>query len=356
MNAPPVTSHWALVEEYLKPIRPLFEREGVTEIMINGPHQIFIEERGEKRQVEMAFPSEKHLETTIMQIANATGQSCDAQNNPIVDARLPDGSRVCGVLSSIAPQGSSLTIRLFPNRALTTVDLLQLGSVTQDMLDFLNLAVQLKRNLLLSGSTGSGKTTFLNILTGFIAADERIVTVEDTEEIRITGTNHVSLIAPHTRRDRHAQAVSLGLLIKTTLRMNPDRIIVGEIRDAEAAAAFLQAINTGHNGCASTIHANHPEDAMIRLQTLLSAVGMPLAFVEKQVRANIHLLVHVGKVPSKGRVVLALAEVVNETVHVLWRYDHGRQQHVREPASFEASPTLQWARAVAHPLGARAWL
>ena len=356
MNAPPISSTWGLVEEYLKPIRHLFEIEGVTEIMINGHDQIFIEEQGVKRHVDAAFPSEKILETAIVQIANASGQSCDSQDNPIVDARLHDGSRICGVLSSIAPQGNSLTIRLFPKRAITTDDLLAFGSVTSEMLDFLNLAIQLKRNILLSGSTGSGKTTFLNILTGFIDHNERIVTVEDTEEIRVKGTNHVSLITPHTRRGSHSQAVSLGLLIKTTLRMNPDRIIVGEIRDAEAAAAFLQAINTGHNGCASTIHANHPEDALVRLQTLLSAVGIPLAFVEKQVRANIHVLVHIGKVPAKGRVVLSVAEVSNEQVHELWRYDPLTQQHVRASTAMKDSPTLQLAHHVQHPLLATAWL
>lgn len=356
MNTRSLSSTWELVEEYLKPLRPLFDQEGVTEIMVNGHDQVFIEVRGEKRPVDLTFPSPKHLETAIIQIANASGQSCDLKDNPIVDARLQDGSRICGVLNSIAPQGHSLTIRLFPKRALTTTDLLELGSVNQDMLDFLELAVHLKRNILLSGSTGSGKTTFLNILTGFIDPEERIVTVEDTEEIRVTGTNHVSLITPHTRRSAHSQAVSLGLLIKTTLRMNPDRIIVGEIRDAEAAAAFLQAINTGHNGCASTIHANHPEDAMIRLQTLLSAVGIPLAFVEKQVRANIHLLVQVGKVPGIGRVVLSLAEVIHETVHVLWRYDGVTHRHVREAQGLASSPTLQLARQLGHSLGATASL
>ena len=348
------SSTWAIVEEYLKPLRPLFERDGVTEIMVNGAGHIYIEERGVKKRVEQVFPSEKNLETAIVQIANATGQSCDALNNPIVDARLQDGSRICGVLRSIAPQGNSLTIRLFPRRALTADDLVQFGSVNEEMLNFLKAAVQVKRNVLLSGSTGSGKTTFLNILTGFIDEEERILTVEDTEEIRVRGSHHVSLIAPHMKRGAHSQEVSLGRLIKTTLRMNPDRIIVGEIRDAEAAAAFLQAINTGHNGCASTIHANHPDDALIRLHTLLSAVGIPLAFVEQQVRANIHLLVHVGKVPGRGRVVLAIAEVVGPDVQILWHYDYVEHRHVAQREVIERSPTLRVAREVGYTLAATA--
>ncbi|MDR4483985.1 MAG: ATPase, T2SS/T4P/T4SS family [Nitrospirales bacterium] len=327
-----MSSSWDLVHEYLKPIAHLFEMEGVSEIMVNGAGTVFIERRGEKQRVPATFPSEAHLATTIQQIANATGQSCDKHHHPVVDARLEDGSRVCGVLSSVSPKGHTLTIRLFPKRRLQAKDLLDMGSLNQDMLDFLQAAVEAKRNILLSGSTGSGKTTFLNMLTGFIPDTERIITVEDTEELVVDVPNRVSLIAPNTRRDAQAQPLSLGFLIRTTLRMNPDRIVVGEIRDAEAAGAFLQAINTGHNGCASTIHANHPEDALIRLQNLLGSVGLPIEFVASQVRSNIHVVIQLGKVPGRGRLVLTVAEMDHGHLRTLWDYDRVSHAHVRRSA------------------------
>lgn len=324
-----VSSSWDLVHEYLKPIAHLFEMEGVSEIMVNGAGAVFIERRGEKQRVPATFPSEAHLATTIQQIANATGQACDKQHHPVVDARLEDGSRVCGVLSSVSPKGHTLTIRLFPKRRLQAQDLLSMGSLNQDMLDFLQAAVEAKRNILLSGSTGSGKTTFLNMLTGFIPETERIITVEDTEEIVVDVPNRVSLIAPNARREAQTHPLTLGFLIRTTLRMNPDRIVVGEIRDAEAAGAFLQAINTGHNGCASTIHANHPEDALIRLQNLLGSVGLPIEFVASQVRGNIHLVIQLAKVPGRGRIVVAMAEMEDGRLRPRWTYDPHTHSHRR---------------------------
>ncbi len=322
-----LSSSWDLVHEYLKPIAHLFEMEGVSEIMVNGANCIFIERRGEKERVDAVFPTEASLATTIQQIANATGQSNDKHNHPVVDARLEDGSRVCGVLNTVSPKGHSLTIRLFPKRRLQAEDLLEMGTLNAAMLAWLRHAVEAKRNILLSGSTGSGKTTFLNMLTGFMGKTERIITVEDTEEIIVDAPNRVSLIAPNVWRETHAQAVSLGFLIRTTLRMNPDRIVVGEIRDAEAGGAFLQAINTGHNGCASTIHANSPEDALIRLQNLLGTSGLPLAFVASQVRSNLHVVVQLAKIPGQGRLVSAIAEMEDGQLNDRWRFDLSSRTH-----------------------------
>ncbi len=335
------TSSSSLVEMYLEPIAQFFDAPGVTEIMVNSYNKIYIEKWGDIIKVdpeEASFNSENDVVTLIKMIATNTGQSCDATDHPIVDARLPDGSRVCGVLKPWSAGGSSLSIRLFPKKVLTYLDLLNGGSYTVEMQEFLELAVIVSANILVSGSTGSGKTTLLNILSSFIPKKERVVTVEDTEELKIGVPNCIQLVSANRKKgEGDAQETSMPAFIKTALRQNPDRIIVGEIRDMNAASAFLQAINTGHNGCASTLHANSCVDALLRLQNFLGASGLPVSYVEAQVRSNLHLLIQAEKVPNVGRVIVSITEVRDQKAYELWSFDYVKNIHTKNTDNFDGS-------------------
>lgn len=338
------TSSADLVNLYLSPVRQYFEDPLVTEIMINTYDQIFVERQGLIERVDAQFDNEEAVQILIHMIATNTGQSADALNHPIIDARLPDGSRVCGVLNPWSAAGSSLSIRLFPKTVLTAEDLLRTGSFTDEMLEFLRLAIQSRANVLVSGSTGSGKTTLLNVLTSFIPSHERVVTVEDTEELNVGVTNSVRLVSANRKKDtQDAQDTSMPSFIKTALRQNPDRIIVGEMRDKDAADAFLQAINTGHNGCASTLHANSCNDALIRLQNFLGASGLPVAYVESQVRSNLHLLIQAEKVPGVGRLISSITEVRETKTLELWGYDYLVRRHIKNEEAFADSLILKLA-------------
>ena len=302
-----MTSHWKLVDEYLKPIRSLFDDPDITDIMINGAEKIFIQKNGQKIRTPLQLKDEQSLETAIHQIAYATDQHCD-ESSPIVDAVMPSGDRVCGVLNSVSANGHSLSIRVFPKRHWTAQDLMQRGVFTNEMFEFLQWALKSRSNILISGGVGSGKTTLLKILANLIEIEERVISVEDTPEIALSLPNWVALVAPQLAQEQR-NPLTMATLIKTTLRQNPDRILVGEIRDALAAQAFLQAINTGHSGCISTLHANNPEDALIRLEHLCAVNGLPLDFVASQVRSNIQLLVQVQHLPKVGRIVTAIGPV-----------------------------------------------
>lgn len=339
------TSSASLVEMYLAPVFEYFSDPQVTEIMVNSFDQIYIERRGQIEKVDATFKNEEAVQTLIHMIATNTGQSSDPLNHPIVDARLPDGSRVCGVLKPWSAGGSSLSIRIFPKSVLTANDLRQGGSFTDEMFEFLKLAVKARSNILVSGSTGSGKTTLLNVLSSFIPEDERVVTVEDTEELKIGVPNCVQLVSANRKKDEgDAQDTSMPAFIKTALRQNPDRIIVGEIRDMNAASAFLQAINTGHNGCASTLHANSCFDALLRLQNFLGATGLEVSYVESQVRSNLHLLIQAEKVPNVGRVIVSITEVRGNETFELWGFDYVQGVHTKNPDSFEGSLVLGLAK------------
>jgi pilus assembly protein CpaF len=336
---------WNLAKHYLEPVKELLELDDISEIMINRFDEIFVERRGEMTRVNAKFESEDRLTTAIIQIGNALNQPVDARNNPILDARLPDGSRVCGVLFPNSTRGSSMSIRVFPKKRLTAEGLVERGSLNAAMIRYLKIAVIVRSNMLVSGGTASGKTTILNILSTYIPHHERVLTAEDTKELQLDLPNRVFLEAPHRMRDpgTTAQHIDMAQLIRTTLRMNPTRIFVGEIRDQNAGVAFLQAINTGHNGTCSTIHANNAADALVRMQTLVAGGGgsLPYEVVQAQVRRNLHVLIHVENTPRHGRRVVEIGELRGGELHVLWTWDYVNGVHVEDTAALANSVVMK---------------
>lgn len=333
---------WDLVEYYLRPIKELFNTDGVTEISVNRYDQIYIEKNGRSELAnDYKFPDEAYVSTMVSQIANALGQAVDKTTHPILDARLQDGTRVCAPLHPVSVRGTSISFRLFPKKKLTAKDLINFGSFTEEMLEFLRLATICHYNILVSGGTGSGKTTLLNTVSEFIPSEDRVITVEDTQELRITTPNQVNLEAPNRRHKEGSQHVDMALLIKTCLRMNPTRIVVGEIRDASAATAFLHAINTGHTSC-STIHANSSADALERIQTLVAGHGdLPFQVVKAQVRSNLNLIVHAEKTPLHGRKLTSIAEIQDDKVVPIYRFSYNQGKHVRTEAKAKLNERLE---------------
>jgi len=326
---------WSLVKYYMTPIESLFDIEGVTEISVNRFDEIYIERFDKREKADAKFEDEEAVATLINQVGVALRQPVDKNTHPVLDARLADGTRVCGVLYPISTRGSCISFRLFPKKRITGDYLVERQTLTEDMLEFLRLSVICRSNMLISGSTGSGKTTLLNILSGFIPEEERILTVEDTKELQVFTKNLVSLEAPTRRKQDDSQVVDLAFLIKTSLRKNPDRIIVGEIRDAKAATAFLHAINTGHSAC-STIHANNPDDSLLRIQTLVAGEGtLPFDVVKSQVRSNLDIIVHVELTPHQGRRVTSISEIANGATKELWAWSYREAHHITKSKESE---------------------
>ncbi|NND64759.1 MAG: CpaF family protein [Gammaproteobacteria bacterium] len=337
---------WALVDYYLQPISSYFEMDGVSEICINRFDDVYVERFGKMEPVAAKFDSEETLATALKQIANALGQVCDQNTHPILDARLKDGSRVCGVLFPTAPLGTCISIRVFPKTRLNAQDLLEKGSYSEEMLEYFRVATMVRSNMLVSGGTGSGKTTLLNVLSSFIPTEDRVITVEDTLELQVDVENLVALEAPQVRRmAKDAQNVNMERLIRTTLRMKPTRIIVGEIRDAGAAVAFLLGINTGHSGTCSTIHANSPVDALIRMQTLIAGEGsLPFDVVQQQVRSNLHVLIQAESTPNHGKRVVEIVELREGEPTSLWRWDYVKGVHQLDEQALSESVVLAKAK------------
>ncbi len=326
---------WSLVKHYMIPIESLFDIEGVTEISVNRFDEIYIERFDKKEKPDTRFDDEEAVATLIHQIAVALGQTVNKDSHPVLDARLTDGTRVCGVLYPTSTRGSCISFRLFPKKRITGDYLVEHQTLTEEMLEFLKLSVVCRSNILVSGSTGSGKTTLLNVLSGFIPKKERVLIVEDTKELQVFAKNLVSLEAPTRRKQGDSQAVDLAFLIKTSLRKNPDRIIVGEIRDTKAATAFLHAINTGHSAC-STIHANNPEDSLLRIQTLVAGEGaLPFDVVKSQVRSNLDIIVHVELTPHQGRRVTSVSEIADGVTKELWTWSYRKAHHVTKSKESE---------------------
>jgi len=324
-----IANSWQLVNEYLKPIAHLLEEPGVTEIMVNRWDSVFIEKHGMLEKTDITFNDEDHVATAITMMGTASGQSVDSLNHPVVNARLPDGSRVCGTLAPTAANGSDIAIRVFPKQVFTDKELVARGSLNEAMRDYLRMAVLARCNLLVSGSTGSGKTTLLNVLGSFIPDTDGVVTVEDTQELKLGVASWRPYVASNRRQDdQSARQVTMPYLIEMALRKNPDRIVVGEMRDSQAVDAFLQAINTGHNGCLSTLHANNPVDAIERLKGLIATEGRPAAYVDSLVRSNLQIIVQVEKVPLVGRLISSITEVNRESITELWHYDFANKRHV----------------------------
>ena len=289
-------------------LQEFLEDEEITEIMINGTQSIFLEKQGRLFQSDKRFLSREKLEDVIQQIAAGPNRLVN-EASPIVDARLADGSRVNVVLAPVALNGPIVTIRKFPRESITMKQLIDWQSVSQEVAGFLALLVQAGYNIFISGGTGSGKTTFLNALSEFIPKDERIITIEDNAELRILDVpNLVSLEARNANVEGSGE-VTIRELIRSALRMRPDRIIVGEVRGAEAID-MLQALNTGHDGSLSTGHANSPMDMLSRLETMvLMGMDLPLAAIRRQIASGIDIIVHLGRLRDKSRKLLEVSEI-----------------------------------------------
>ncbi|PWR17763.1 CpaF family protein [Zavarzinia compransoris] len=293
----------------LGPLEPLLADTTVDDIIVNGPSRIYVERSGVLERVTTRFRDDAHLMNIIQRIVSPIGRRVD-EASPFVDARLKDGSRVNIVIPPIALDGATVSIRKFKRIPLKIHDLVRTGTISQEMVDYLAAAVRSRLNVLISGGTGSGKTTMLNILSGFISATERIVTIEDAAELQLRQSHVVRLETRPPSADGTPEITARDL-VKNALRMRPDRIILGEIRSGEAVE-MVQAMTTGHDGSMATVHANSPQDAMSRLELLLGFGGMQanVATVRRQITSAVQVVVQVQRLSSGARKVISIAEVV----------------------------------------------
>jgi pilus assembly protein CpaF len=292
----------------LGPIEPLFRDKTITDILVNNAHNIFVERRGKLNRIDAQFRNDTHLLAVIDRIVSRVGRRVD-ESSPMVDARLPDGSRVNAIIPPLALDGPVLSIRRF-GAEITVKELMEFGSVTQDMLTLLSGCVKARLNLLISGGTGSGKTTLLNAMSSFIPADERLITIEDAAELRLQQAHVVRLETRPPNSEGRGEVIARDL-VKNALRMRPDRIIVGEVRSGEALD-MLQAMNTGHEGSMSTIHSNSPRDALARLETMILMAGtnLPQRAMREQIASALDVIVQVQRLSDGGRRVTSVVEVV----------------------------------------------
>lgn len=289
-------------------LQSIIDDDDVTEIMINGSTNIFVEKGGRIYRYNEGFSSDERLKDLIQQIVSRANRRVN-EASPIADTRLPDGSRVNVVLSPIAIDGPAVTIRKFPKDTIDMNKLIELGSITEDAAQFMNKLVISGYNIFISGGTGSGKTTFLNALAGYIPKDERIITIEDSAELQIKGIDNLVRLEVRQENSEGENGVNIRMLIKAALRMRPDRIIVGEVRGGETLD-MLQAMNTGHDGSLSTGHANSPQDMLTRLETMvLMGIDMPVSAIRGQISAGIDVIVHLGRLRDRSRRVLEIVEV-----------------------------------------------
>lgn len=309
-------------------LQELIEDETVTEIMVNGPDAIFIERNGRLQKWEKSFTSREKLEDVIQQIVGKCNRVVN-ESMPIVDARLQNGARVNAVIRPVALNGPILTIRRFPDTPITMEKLIALGSLTADCAEFLKVLVKARYSMVIGGGTGSGKTTFLSALSNFIPGDERLITIEDNAELKIQGIQNLVRLEAKMANTEGASSVTIRDLIKTALRMRPDRIVVGEVRGGEAVD-MLQALNTGHDGSLSTAHANSARDMLSRLETMtLMGVELPLEAIRRQIASGVDILIHLGRMRDKSRKVLEIAEICgfedNEIkTRTLYQWQEGR--------------------------------
>lgn len=290
-------------------LQMFMEDNSVTEIMINGKDHIFVEKQGKISRLDLSFESEERLRDVIQKVVADCNRVVN-EASPIVDARLPeDGARVNVVMDPVALNGPIVTIRRFPDTPITMERLLLLNSITREAADFLKQLVKARYNIFISGGTGSGKTTFLNALSAFIPGDERIITIEDSAELQLLGIENLVRLETRNGNVEGCREIGIRELIRTSLRMRPDRIIVGEVRGAEAVD-MLQCLNTGHDGSMSTGHANSARDMLSRLENMvLMGLDIPLAAIRQQIASGIDLIVHLGRLRDKSRRVLEIAEV-----------------------------------------------
>lgn len=290
-------------------LEDLLKDNQITEIMINGPDNIFVEKNGEIERYNGKFKTRERLMNIIQQIVSSVNRRVN-ESSPIADSRLKDGSRVNVVLSPIALDGPAVTIRKFPKERITMDKLIEIDAVTKEVADFLKILVIAGYNIFISGGTGSGKTTFLNVLSNYIPQDERIITIEDSAELQLQNSNLVRLEC-RQENDDGENGITIRDLIKSSLRMRPDRIIVGEIRGAEAID-MLQAMNTGHDGSLSTGHANSPMDMLSRIETMVltGGVEIPINAIKGQIASGIEIIVHLGRLRDRTRKVLEIVEIL----------------------------------------------
>lgn len=291
-------------------LQPILDDRSITEVMINGPDHIFIEKAGHLYETGERFRNQKELEDIIQRIVYRVNRTVDSAN-PICDARLEDGSRVNIVLAPIALNGPIVTIRKFPEKVINFEDLISWEAISQEAADFLRQCVRAKYNIFVSGGTGSGKTTFLNALSNFIPSDERIITIEDSAELQIQSVENLVRMETRNANTEGKGAITIRDLIKSSLRMRPERIIVvGEVRGAEALD-MLQAMNTGHDGSLSTGHANSPTDMLSRLETMvLTGADFPMDAIRQQIASAIDIIVHLGRLSDKSRKTLNIVEIL----------------------------------------------
>ena len=289
-------------------LQELLDDDRVTEIMVNGYQNIFVEREGKKSRWEKSFVSKEKLEDVVQQIAGKCNRVIN-ENSPIVDARLENGSRVNAVIYPVALDGPILTIRRFPEHAITMEDLIAKESITREAATFLEQMVKAGYSILIGGGTSSGKTTFLNALSNAIPHEERIITIEDSAELQIQGVENLVRLEAKPANMEGNRAITIRDLIRASLRMRPDRIVVGEVR-GEEALDMIQSMNTGHDGSLSTGHANSPRDMLSRLETMiLMAMELPLSAIRRQIASAVDILIHLGRMRDRSRKVMEIVEI-----------------------------------------------
>lgn len=306
----------SIVEQVFSSIRgfglldSIIKDDTITEVMINGTDDIFIEQNGRLFKLDKKFESQRRLEDVIQRIVGMAGREVN-QANPICDTRLPDGSRVNVVLPPIALCGPTVTIRKFSKTPMTMEKLIEYGSLTKDIAEQLEILVKAKYNIFISGGTGSGKTTFLNALSNYIPRDERVITIEDSAELQIKNIDNLVRLETRTANVAGVGQITIRDLIKSSLRMRPERIVVGEVRGGEALD-MLQAMNTGHDGSISTGHANSTEDMLSRLETMVlqGAAGLPLEAIRQQIASAVDIIIHLSRLRDKSRRTMEITEVL----------------------------------------------
>lgn len=312
----PIQERVNLTDELYSSIRGLglldmiIKDDDITEVMINGTDEIFIEKSGKIERLNQSFDSQRKLEDIIQRIVGRAGREVN-QSNPIVDTRLPDGSRVSVVLPPVALKGPTLTIRKFSKIPMTVEQLIKYKSITPQIAKVLETLVKAKYNIFISGGTGSGKTTFLNALSNYIPNTERVITIEDSAELQIVGIDNLVKLETRNSNSSGKGSITIRDLIKTSLRMRPERIIVGEVRGAEALD-MLQAMNTGHDGSLSTGHANSTVDMLSRLETmvLMGAEGLPIEAIRQQIASAVDIIIHLSRLRDHSRKTMEITEVV----------------------------------------------
>lgn len=322
----------------------LLEDEDISEIMVNGQNHIFIEKKGELTRASVSFSSEERLRNVIQQIVSSCNRIVN-ETVPIVDARLTDGSRVNVVLPPVALDGAVMTIRKFPKEFFTMEKLIDMGSITLQAAEFLKRLVRARYNIFISGGTGSGKTTFLNILSSYIHSTERVITIEDSAELQIKGVPNLVRLETRNANVEGENAISMSQLIKAALRMRPDRIIVGEVRDA-AAMDMANSMLTGHDGSISTGHGNSAKEMMLRLETMiLMGYDMPVLAIRQQLAAAIDIVVHLGRLRDNSRHVLEISEITGVEngeikMQTLFQFKEYREEQGRVIGALEQTGQL----------------